>query len=92
MKIALVKPPNVGVEVRGMGFYVHRLYEALRRIDGLKIDLVDFSYLPFLYHQYDLVHFPYFDNFFLTLPPILLHPFVVTIPDLTQIIFPHHFP
>ena len=43
MKIALVKPPNVGVEVRGMGFYVHRLYEALRRIDGLKIDLVDFS-------------------------------------------------
>jgi glycosyltransferase involved in cell wall biosynthesis len=40
----------------------------------------------------DLVHFPYFDPFFLTLPPNARTPFVVTVHDLTPLVFPQHFP
>jgi glycosyltransferase involved in cell wall biosynthesis len=43
-------------------------------------------------HQADLVHYPYFDPFFLTLPARARVPFVVTVHDLIPIVFPKHFP
>jgi glycosyltransferase involved in cell wall biosynthesis len=40
----------------------------------------------------DIVHFPYFDPFFLTLNPVKNIPTVVTIHDLIPLKFPLHFP
>ncbi len=39
----------------------------------------------------DVVHYPYFDPFFLTLPFRKKHKTVVTVHDLTTLVFPEHF-
>lgn len=92
MYIALVKPPHVGSLVRGVGFYTQRLLSALNEIPKLKVQLVDFSYFPQSYRGFNLVHFPYFDFFHLTLPPWRNFATVVTIHDIIPLRFPQHFP
>lgn len=89
MKVALVKPPQVGSLARGAGFYFSRLFENLSKLTDVSI--LDFSYSPLVYKNFDLVHFPYFDEFFFTLPPILLQKFVISILDCTKLLFPDRF-
>ncbi|SRR6266568_391298 len=92
MKIAIdVSPLQSGHKVRGVGFYLTYLKKAL------------LEYYPendyYFFHQgesissaVDLVHYPYFDPFFRTLPFLKKHKTIVTVHDLTPLVFPQHFP
>lgn len=76
---------------RGVGIYTKNLVEALKR------DKSGHSYTFFTRKQkvpdmVDVVHYPYFDPFFLTLPLNKPKPTVVTCHDLTPLVFPDKFP
>ncbi|MBU4015962.1 glycosyltransferase family 4 protein [Patescibacteria group bacterium] len=80
-----------GHKVRGVGFYIENLKKALlehfpqnRYQFFTKGDTIEKST--------DVVHYPYFEPFFLSLPIIKRYKTVVTVHDLTPIIFPKHFP
>ncbi|MBI4099495.1 glycosyltransferase family 4 protein [Candidatus Microgenomates bacterium] len=90
ISIALVKPPQAGGLVRGSGYYVDHLLTALSR--RVRVSLVEFSFLPGAYKKFDLVHFPYFDEYFFTLPPVLPKRAIVSILDCTKLKFKDHFP
>lgn len=94
MTIAVdISPLNSGHylqhRVRGTGFYLQNLKSSLpkyypenkyvffNREDRLK--------------NVDVVHYPYFEPFFLTLPLISKNKFIVTVHDLTPFVFPNHF-
>lgn len=92
MKIAIdISPLSSGHSVRGVGFYLRHLIASLKR------------YVP--HHEYmlfgdtakippecDVVHYPYFDPFSSSLPAKTKHRTVVTVHDLTPLVFPEHFP
>src|SRR6266851_7463482 len=92
MKIAIdVSPLESGHKIRGVGFYLSYLKKALvqyfpenKYIFFKQGDAIDSSV--------EIVHYPYFDPFFLTLPFIKHHKTVVTVHDLTPLVFPEHFP
>jgi glycosyltransferase involved in cell wall biosynthesis len=69
---------------RGVGEYTRNLIEALGKQGNL--ELVGADKNP------DIVHYPYFDLFFLTLPFSKKCPTVVTIHDVIPLIFPKHYP
>ncbi len=77
--------------LRGTGFYISRLKESLA------------TYFPeHTYHYFvrgeripsdsDVIHIPYFEPFFITLPVYTKKPMIVTVHDLTPLVFPKHFP
>lgn len=83
-------PLSTGSQARGVGVYTRSLVSALRS----EFDQ-DQYYLESekLYGgKYDLVHFPFFNPFFLTLPWRMPLPTVVTIHDLIEVKYPAHFP
>ena len=92
MKIAIdISPLTSGHKVRGVGFYIKYLKESLEK---------HFSHTTFKYFtqtkiipkDVDIVHYPYFEPFFLTLPLIKKKKTVVTVHDLTPLLFPKDFP
>lgn len=92
MRIAIdVSPLQTGHKVRGVGFYLHHLKEALVKYFP-EHDYIFFTQQAELKGKIDVVHYPYFDPFFITLPLIKKYPTVVTIHDLTPLVFPEHFP
>ncbi len=96
MNIALdISPLTTGHylqhRVRGTGFYTENLKNAL------KTNFPENSYTYFsrgesLPKDIDIVHYPYFEPFFITLPFHNNFVSVVTIHDLTPLIFPDYFP
>lgn len=96
MKIAIDHSPLVSTHkiahaIRGTGFYTKNL------IDSLKKYHPENSYHLFtqgekLPQGIDLFHYPYFDPFFLTLPFKKLGKTIITIHDLTPLVFPDLFP
>jgi len=92
MKIAIdVSPLETGHKVRGVGFYLLHLKSALLKY------FPDNNYVFFqrgdkLPEDISLVHFPYFEPFFLALPIYRKFKTVVTVHDLTPIVFPKAFP
>lgn len=92
MKIAIdVSPLSTGHRVRGTGFYLHHLQQSL------------LTYFPENSYQFftkrqeitdkpDIIHFPYFDPFFITLPVIKTTKIAITVHDLTPLVFPNEFP
>lgn len=89
IKIALINPPLTGHKYRGTGEYTERLYTALRKTNKINVSLLNIrDNLGF----FDLIHYPYFDPFFLTLPLHKQKPTVVTVHDLIPIKFPDNFP
>jgi len=95
MKIAIditpIKGSLHGHKVRGVGFYLNYLKRAL------------LTYFPeHTYHFFsqgeaipdntDIVHYPYFEPFSITLPLFEKHKRVITVHDLTPVVFPQHFP
>ena len=78
-------------KVRGVGMYIKNLTENLQKIDK-KNTYVFFETKEDLSNSIDLVHFPYFDPFFLTLPLRNKIKTIVTVHDLTPIVFRQHFP
>ncbi|MDD3999263.1 MAG: glycosyltransferase, partial [Candidatus Shapirobacteria bacterium] len=96
-KIAIdVSPLNDGNSKRGVGFYTKHLVNALQK---------EIKYNPDFQHyqisliedckskidNYDLIHYPYFDPFKLTLPS-QKKPYIVTCHDLIPRAFKKHFP
>ncbi|GDX61816.1 glycosyl transferase [Candidatus Levyibacteriota bacterium] len=96
MKIALNILPLSGGHflkhrVRGTGVYTKNLQESL------KTYFTDNNYLFFntineISKDIDVIHYPYFEPFFLTLPWRNLSKTVVTVHDLTPLVFPDFFP
>lgn len=92
MKIAIdISPLQTGHKIRGVGFYLEHLKNALTTYDKENeyLFFVPGEKLP---NDIDLVHFPYFEPFFLALPLYNKHKTVVTVHDLTPIVFPDAFP
>lgn len=92
MNIAIdMTPLETGSGLRGVGKYIINLIDALQKYES------HHSYSLFTRKQKvpddaDLVHYPYFDPFFLTLPLMKPKPTVVTIHDLIPLMFPDKFP
>ncbi len=89
MNIAFdISPLQTGHKSRGMGFYTKYLLEALQKKE---ITIQQFITLREI-SQTDIVHHPYFDFFFPTLQVDHRFPTVVTIADITPLLFPKHYP
>jgi glycosyltransferase involved in cell wall biosynthesis len=67
---------------RGVGVYAAHLTESLAKLS--EIDLTDQS--P------DIIHYPFFDLFYATLPPNKEKPTIVTIHDLTPLVMSSRYP
>jgi glycosyltransferase involved in cell wall biosynthesis len=92
MKIAIdVSPLQTGHRVRGVGFYLENLKNSLVKYFP-ENEYVFFETGDKLDSNIDLVHFPYFEPFFLELPLYKKFKTVVTVHDLTPIVFPENFP
>ena len=92
MKIAIdVSPLQTEHKVRGVGFYLEHLKSALVKYhsENKYIFFVRGEKLP---EDIDLIHFPYFEPFFLALPLYKKFKTVVTVHDLTPIVFSQNFP
>lgn len=92
MKVAIdISPLKSGHKFRGIGIYTKNLVEALSLIKApnFSIQLIESEEVP---KDCDLVHYPYFDFFFLTLPFKKTKPTVVTIHDCTPLVFPKRYP
>lgn len=92
MNIAIdASPLHSGHRDRGVGKYTELLIESLQKYEPRH------SYTIYVRGQkvpenIDVVHYPYFDPFFLTLPLVRRIPTVVTVHDLIPIVFPDKFP
>lgn len=86
-----ISPLKTGHQFRGTGSYTDNLVKAFKKYDHRnKYKLfVRGELLP---KNVDLTHYPYFEPFFLTLPLRKPVPTVVTVHDLTPLVFPDHFP
>lgn len=92
MHIAIdVSPLESGHKTRGTGIYTRELVNGFKKFGGKHT-------FEFIHHgqkvseKADLIHYPYFDPFFLTLPLRISKPFVVTVHDLIPLVFPDKFP
>jgi glycosyltransferase involved in cell wall biosynthesis len=95
MKIAIdISPLKTGHflqhRVRGTGFYLENLksFFLKRYPDNKYIFFTRGEKLP---DDVDIVHYPYFEPFFLTLPIFSKNKKIVTVHDLTPLVFPNHF-
>ena len=89
MRIAIVTPPIIGHEHRGTGLYVQYLYKELSKDTNIEIEKISLNANK---KNFDIVHYPYFDPFFLTLPLTKIIPTVVTVHDLIPLKYPNNFP
>lgn len=92
MKIAIdISPLDSNHSVRGVGFYLTHLKNALEKYQANQ-EYIYFTNTKELPDTVDIIHYPYFDPFFLSLPIFRKAKTVVTIHDLTPIILPELFP
>jgi glycosyltransferase involved in cell wall biosynthesis len=92
MKIAIdTSPLQNANKIRGVGFYLENLKKSLLK-NFPDNDYLFFNQLSEIPTAVDLVHYPYFDPFFTTLPLFKKYKTVVTVHDLTPLMFPNHFP
>ena len=86
--ISLKKLNNIS-HTRGIGVYTRHLIAALQKAYPAD-DFVPTSHNTDL--RGDLLHYPYFDPFFLSLKRAKKIPTIVTVHDLIPLRFPRHFP
>jgi glycosyltransferase involved in cell wall biosynthesis len=93
MKIAIDTSPLQNESAnRGIGYYTKRLIDGLKaRSDGNEYILTKSSQ-EIETSKPDLIHYPFFDLFILTLPPRKNTPVVVTIHDVIPLVLPDMFP
>jgi glycosyltransferase involved in cell wall biosynthesis len=92
MKIAVdISPLETGHKVRGVGFYLTHLKDALIKYFPNN-EYIFFQRGEKLPNDTQIIHFPYFEPFFLALPIYNRFKTVVTVHDLTPIVFPEAFP
>ena len=76
--------------VRGTGFYLQNLQTSLEKYFP-ENKYTYFKRGDLLEKDIDVVHYPYFEPFFLTLPVFSKNKIIVTVHDLTPLVFPKHF-
>lgn len=90
MRVALNTSSLVsGHKTRGIGFYTKYLIEHLKQQKDIQVE--EFCFLNEV-TKADVVHYPSFDFFFKTLGVSSKYPTVVTIHDVTPLVFPQHYP
>jgi len=92
MKVAVdISPLKSAHQFRGIGVYTQRLVKALQamKVADFEVVLVEKGEIP---QDCQIIHYPYFDLFFTTLPLIRRKKTVVTIHDTTPLVFPEYFP
>lgn len=93
MRVGLdISPITSSHQVRGIGFYTQRLRDSLKKMASLTKNFTLVEFQKNSKQKVDLIHIPYFNPFFLTLPLIKPAKTVVTIHDLIPLKFPNHFP
>jgi glycosyltransferase involved in cell wall biosynthesis len=96
MRIAFdISPLESGHKVRGIGFYTRNLAIELKKV----IKKTDWSFNEINMNAgkkqsvaYDLIHYPYFDLFFISLPLFRSTKLVVTIHDIIPLLYPEYYP
>jgi glycosyltransferase involved in cell wall biosynthesis len=98
MRVAIdAGPLDSGHKVRGVGFYTKSLIESLQNLNingkRLNIDAFNFEKEPMKVKTgyYDIVHIPYFDPFRITIPKEKSGKLIITIHDVTPLIYPNHY-
>jgi len=86
-----ISPTKTGHSVRGIGSYTKYLVEELKKREFKNIEFKFFE-SPTSPPPVDVIHYPYFDLFFHTLPIKKKTSRVVTIHDVIPLVFPKHFP
>ncbi len=82
-------PLKTAHKTRGIGYYTSHLLEALKQ-DG-SVTIRDFTHLAETIDA-QVIHYPWFDLFFHTLPIKRKLPTIITIHDVIPLLFPEHFP
>ena len=77
--------------VRGTGFYIENLKKSLLKY-YTKNQYIFYTRGEILPSDIDIVHVPYFEPFFLTLPSTKKYKTIITVHDLTPLVFPKYFP
>lgn len=89
MKVAInILPLKSAHKDRGIGYYTRNLIDALKKSAVLVLEFTDINQVKGV----DLVHYPWFDLFFHTLPIKKSLPTVVTVHDVIPLIFKKHYP
>lgn len=95
MRIAFdISPLETGHKIRGIGFYTRNLAFELEKL----IKKTDWSFKAVNLNigkkqsTYDLIHYPYFDLFFISLPLFKPTKLVVTIHDIIPLLYPEYYP
>lgn len=90
MKVAInTYPLHSAHKDRGIGHYTASLLNYLKKDKDLEIiEFINISEVK----NADVVHYPWFDFFFHSLPIKKKFPTVVTIHDTTPLVFPKHYP
>ncbi|OGE41634.1 hypothetical protein A3B45_03525 [Candidatus Daviesbacteria bacterium RIFCSPLOWO2_01_FULL_39_12] len=90
LKIALnIKPLKTAHKDRGIGYYTAHLLESLKQDSFLEIE--EFTDIGVV-KDVDLLHYPWFDFYFHTLPIKRKYKTCVTIHDVIPLLFPTHYP
>lgn len=74
---------------RGIGVYTRLLLASLQKYDPQNSYQIAQTSQDL--DSADIIHYPYFDFFFLTLPLIKKKPTLVTIHDVIPLLYPHHY-
>jgi len=96
MRVAIDESPiankkHVKHRVRGVGYYVKNLKAELKN-EFPKEEFFFFTDERSIPKNVNVIHYPYFEPFFLTLPYKKFAKRVVTVHDLTPLVFPEFFP
>src|SRR6266498_682552 len=96
MRIAFdISPLESGHKIRGIGFYTRNLVHELKKVikkTGWSLSEVNLQTVKKQSTSYDLIHYPYFDLFFISLPFLKVTKLVVTIHDVIPLLLPEHYP
>lgn len=90
MRVAInTTPLTTPHRYRGIGYYTTNLIEGLKKNNS--VNVVEFTNLSEV-KDVDIVHYPWFDLFFHSLPTKKKFPTIVTIHDVIPLIFPKNYP
>ncbi|MFH1601913.1 MAG: glycosyltransferase family 1 protein [Candidatus Shapirobacteria bacterium] len=96
MRIAFdISPLESGHKIRGIGLYTRNLVYELKKLikkTGWSFNEVNLNTGTKELNAYDLIHYPYFDLFFISLPMFKPTKLVLTIHDIIPLLYPKHYP
>lgn len=96
MRIAFdISPLESGHKIRGIGFYTRNLALELKKLikkTGWLFNEVNLNTGNKQSAIYDLIHYPYFDLFFISLPLFKATKLVITIHDIIPLLYPKNYP